>query len=74
MPRVSAGSVDISVCFDVLSYLSSRIGFFFFFGESVIEGNEKPVTINSPGVSRGCVKGSLQSCRGYSYAKRNVKF
>lgn len=70
MLMVTAGSVDISACFDVLS-LSSRIGIF---GESVMEGNEKPVTANSQGVSRGCIKGCLQSCKGYSCARRYVKF
>ena len=70
MLMVTAGSVNISACFDVLS-LSSRIGFF---GESVMEGSKKRVTANSQGVSRDRIKGCLQSCKGYSCARRYVKF
>lgn len=50
MPVVAAESVDICVYFDVLSPSEfwDRS-----FEKSEMEGNEKPVRANSPGVSRG---------------------
>lgn len=65
MPTVAAESVDISVCFDVLSLsLGSQ--------EWEEMRNLSELTAQeSLGV---CVKGGLQICRGYSCAGRSVKF
>lgn len=71
MLMVTAGSVDISVSFDVLSVSEFQERSF---GGSEMEDNEKPVRSNSPRVSGGCVKGSLQSYSSYSCAKRNAEF
>lgn len=71
MPVVAAESVDICVYFDVLSPSEfwDRS-----FEKSEMEGNEKPVRANSPGVSGGCMKSGLQICRDYDCARRYEKF
>lgn len=56
MPTVAAESVDISVCFDVLSLPE--------FGESEMGRDEKPVRANSPGVSWGVCEGWPSNLQG----------
>lgn len=63
-------SVDISVCFDVLSLSELQIRSF---EESEMEGNGKPVRANRLGGSGVCVRDSLQFSRNYSWARKHVK-